>query len=353
MLAHAISGGSRYFKGGVIGVDIFFVLSGFLITYLLVCEYDGNKQQISLWKFYVRRVLRLGPALIVMSLVVVGAGWIFFDLQRATSNTIDALIALFYAANWARAFDIHAPILFGHAWSLSIEEQFYLLWPLMLIALLRHIRSRMHIVYLICAGAVLSWLLRVWMLLDGATVSRLYNGLDTRADSLLTGCALGMLLASNLIREDMKSAIASKLRLLAPWSVAAFLGVLVYAHWRSAHMYYWLLVVVEVLAALMILHIFVAEKSIVKSFFSLRPLVWIGTISYGLYLWHFPIYRLLHEYGLTHWGMVAGTIATFIVAAASYYGMEKPIQGFKNRFVAVCAPPGQVRQVEERREGLV
>ena len=136
MLTHAISG-NRYFNGGFIGVDIFFVLSGFLITYLLVREYDCNNQQISVLNFYARRVLRLGPALLAMLLVFVGGGWIFFDLQRATSNSIDALITLFYAANWARAFDIHAPRLFGHAWSLSIEEQFYLLWPIMLIALLR------------------------------------------------------------------------------------------------------------------------------------------------------------------------------------------------------------------------
>jgi peptidoglycan/LPS O-acetylase OafA/YrhL len=332
MLTHAIYGAPRL-QGGSIGVDIFFVLSGFLITYLLVREYDHNSQQISFGKFYARRALRLGPALLALLLAVTIWGWVFFERESAQSNLNDALITLFYAANWARAFEIHPPQLLGHAWSLSIEEQFYLLWPVILLLLLRGIRSRMRIVYLIGAGAIASWMLRVWMAIDGASINRLYNGLDTRADTLLVGCGLGVLLASNLIRDDARPAIAARLKPLAPVSAAVFATIVLYANWQSPHMYYWLFAVVEVLVALLILQIFVADSSATKTFFSLRPLVWVGTISYGLYLWHYPIYVLLKGYGMTHKGIVFGTVLTFSIAAVSYYAMEKPILRFKDRFV--------------------
>ncbi|MGQ0834961.1 MAG: acyltransferase family protein [Gammaproteobacteria bacterium] len=337
MITHAVYGRS-YLQGGSIGVDVFFVLSGFLITYLLVREYDRKGQRLSFRKFYARRALRLGPALILLLLTFSLGSCVFLDAESAQSNLIDALITLFYAANWARAFDIHPPHLLGHAWSLSAEEQFYVLWPIILLAMLRTIRSRAHIVYLVCAGAALSWLLRVWLMLDGATVGRVYNGLDTRADSLLIGCAVGILLASDLIGSDTRQAVAKKLRIVAPLSAIVFASVLFFGNWRSAHLYYWLLAVVEIMVAAIILQIFVAERSALKWFLSLRPLVWVGTISYGLYLWHYPIYSLLHGHGLTHKGIIAGTIATFVIASVSYYGLEKPLLRLKDRFTMVRTP---------------
>ena len=245
MLTHARYR-APYLQGGSIGVDIFFVLSGFLITYLLVREHDRHGHRISLWKFYARRALRLGPALVLLLIVLALGGCLFFDPETARSNLIDVAITVVYAVNWARAFDI-PPKLLGHAWSLSIEEQFYLLWPLILIVMLRAISSRQRIATVILLGAVVSYLWRVALALQGASVQRLFNGLDTRADSLLVGCALGLVLGSNLIREEIRPVIAAKLKLVAPLTSTAIAVTVLFSNWKAAHVYYWLLGVIEVL----------------------------------------------------------------------------------------------------------
>ena len=151
MIMHS---GFKLFKGGFIGVDIFFVLSGFLITYLLVREYDRHDEQVNLKAFYARRALRLGPALILMLIGNSLWGIFFFTPAESMSNLEDALIALFYMANWARAFEIHAPRFLGHTWSLSIEEQFYILWPMIFLLLMRCIRSRALVAAVVLAGAI-------------------------------------------------------------------------------------------------------------------------------------------------------------------------------------------------------
>jgi peptidoglycan/LPS O-acetylase OafA/YrhL len=330
MLTHAIYG-APYLQGGSIGVDIFFVLSGFLITYLLVREHDRHGHRISLWKFYARRALRLGPALALLLVVLALGGCLFFDPETARSNLIDVAITVVYAVNWARAFDIHPPQLLGHAWSLSIEEQFYLLWPLILIVMLRAISSRRRIATAILLGAVVSYLWRVALALQGASVQRLYNGLDTRADSLLVGCALGLVLGSNLIREESRPVIAAKLKLVAPMTAVAIAVTVLFSSWKAAHVYYWLLGVIEVLVGLTILQLLVCNRCLVKSCLSIKPLVWIGTISYGLYLWHYPIYSVLHGRGMTFKGILAGTVLSVAIASLSYYGLERPILRLKER----------------------
>jgi|SRR5882672_4009707 len=338
MVGHALGPGTSYFAGPSVGVDVFFVLSGFLITFLLVREYDQGQQRIIFRNFYARRVLRLAPALFGMLIAITLVGWVLFTRERAESTTTDAFIALLYAANWARAFDIHPPVLFGHAWSLSTEEQFYLLWPIVLWSLLRNVRSRLNVVMAISAGAIACWLWRVTLLFEGASINRLYNGLDTRGDCLLVGCALGMLLASNLIKEEARPVIAGWLRRIAPVAGALFLWVLVFGDWSAAYMYYWLFAVIEVLATAIILQIFVAPTSATRSLLSWRPLVWVGTISYGLYLWHYPVYRLSREFGVSfdqavpHIRVVIATAATFLAATVSYYMLERPILRLKRYF---------------------
>ncbi|MHC4270388.1 MAG: acyltransferase family protein, partial [Planctomycetota bacterium] len=282
MLFHA---GAPFLKGGFIGVDIFFVLSGFLITTLLLKEYDQNKH-LNLKNFYLRRVLRLAPALILFLLVLSIYSIILLDEVRVKYNLIDSLFALFYMSNWMHALQIHPPNLLRHTWSLSIEEQFYIIWPLMLLFLLRIVCSRKKILLIVISLALFSWVLRVLLASYGASFYRLYYGLDTRADALLVGCALGVTLSSSLISGKFLYTLSKILKYIAPLSVFVLISIGYGLHWRSMHMFYWLFFGVEVLAAILILDVFISKSVILKAIFSNNLLVWIGSISYGLYLWH-------------------------------------------------------------------
>jgi peptidoglycan/LPS O-acetylase OafA/YrhL len=322
------SHGTPFLQGGLIGVDVFFVLSGFLITTLLVQEFDGTNS-ISLTNFYLRRVLRLGPALLVMLAVFCCLSFAALNGARAHNNLVDAIIALGYSTNWALALHLHNSDYLAHTWSLSIEEQFYLLWP---VGLLLHVsRQRRHIVLATLVIAAMCWASRSYHAMNVTSFSRSYYGLDTRADSLMTGCCLAVILNARLISETVLKLLQKILVVTAPAAVAGLLVFAVYA--RGDHfMMDWGFTVVEVLAAIMILDIFVNRQSLVKKLLTMNWLVWIGSISYGLYLWHYPIYRALADAGYDAWIVFAvGSVLSFLVAALSYYSMEKPILAFKVR----------------------
>ena len=197
MLFHA---GISTFGGGFIGVDLFFVLSGFLITALLVHEHQMHGS-VSLRNFYMRRVLRLLPALLILVLVFCVLSFLSLDSADARSNYVGALIVLFYLSNWARALSLHPPYPLDHTWSLSIEEQFYVLWPVILILMLTTLKKPKHVLALTVSFALASWLLRVYLMMSGSSVERIYYGSDTRADSLMVGCALGVFYDSRLWKE--------------------------------------------------------------------------------------------------------------------------------------------------------
>lgn len=322
-----------FLKGGYIGVDIFFVLSGFLITTILIKEFD-RANDVSLRNFYMRRVLRLAPALLFLLLVYSVLSVILLKPDQAKTNLIDSLIALFYAANWARAFNIHPPDFLGHTWSLSIEEQFYILWPVTLIFLLRRIKDRWHVAAVVAAIAVAAWGLRIYMTSQGYPVDRVYNGLDSRADALLVGCVLGVVLASNLIGPVGRARLTAHLRYIAPLSVLGLLGVAVSTEWFNPHMYYWLFFLIEVLTALILLALFVEREGRLGAILSSRWIVWTGSISYGLYLWHFPVYRtmVVSGFGSEIERLTVGILITFVFATLSYYFLERSFLQMKERY---------------------
>jgi peptidoglycan/LPS O-acetylase OafA/YrhL len=321
-----------FLKGGFIGVDIFFVLSGFLITSLLIQEYSIYKT-IRLRNFYLRRILRLAPALIFLLLVFLILSTLFLDPNKARSNLIDALISFFYLSNWARAFNLHPPDFLAHTWSLAIEEQFYILWPPLLILLLRYVSSSRRIFQMTVGLVVFAWLLRVGLILTGSSIERLYNGLDTRADTLLAGCALAIVLSCNLLTETRQQKIAHWFRYITPLTAILLVYLSVALRWRNPQLYYWMLVLIEVLVVILILDIFVSPKSRLRTFLAVSPLVWIGKISYGLYLWHLPIFLTLKLQGYG-WLQIAliGTLLTFTIAFLSYFLIERPCLKLKQRF---------------------
>src|SRR5690606_29978886 len=210
--------------GGFIGVDIFFVLSGFLITTLLIREQDFN-QRVNLGRFYFRRLLRLAPALLFLLAVFSCASLYFLVHEVRQKFIVDTGITFLYLSNWARAFGLHPPDYLGHTWSLAIEEQFYLLWPLLLMLMMKCARRRT--VWLLLTfglvGCALAW--RIYLSINDATAMRLYNGLDTRADALMIGCALAILLSLDKVRAYLAkghSRILSVLALLSGLGLCLF-----------------------------------------------------------------------------------------------------------------------------------
>lgn len=320
-------------QGGFIGVDIFFGLSGFLITTLLLREFDRSGT-INLKNFYIRRALRLGPALI--ALLVVFCLWTALVAKGDhAQNYIDALIALFYVSNWARAFVIHPPDLLAHTWSLSIEEQFYLIWPTVMLLLLRVCRTRRRVALIVCVLAFAAWFCRAYLFATGTPPERIYNGLDTRADALMVGCVLSILLSCVTIDERTRKILLPGLAVLGTLALV-FLGyVASHWEWHDPRLYYYGFFAIELCTALLILDVMMRNRSDVQRLLGMSWLVWIGSISYGLYLWHYPMFRILGDLGYQPW--TAGWLATFCVATISYYCMERPLLRLKDRLKD--APP--------------
>jgi peptidoglycan/LPS O-acetylase OafA/YrhL len=318
--------------GGFIGVDMFFVLSGFLITSLLIQEFDESGS-IRLRHFYMRRVLRLGPAVLGLLLTLCLVSFLALDTDKANSNYIDALIALVYFSNWARALSIHPPDYIAHTWSLSIEEQFYILWPCTLFYMLKFSKDRRVIFATTGAIAVASWTLRNYQFASGTSIERIYNGLDTRADALMVGCALGIVLSSRWADSINAHPLRKNLFFAAMLSCLCFVLVSLTADWRSPTMVYYGYFAVELATAILIWHLLTSSRGGLRNFFSTKWLVWVGSISYGLYLWHYPIYRVLRDLGFqTPAVVLVGPLLTFMAAALSFYLLEKPILQLKKRF---------------------
>ena len=331
-------GGVAWLPGGFLGVDAFFVLSGFLITSLLLVEHAG-RGRIRLGAFWLRRARRLLPALLVVLLAVVVA---FRDLLAAAELAMlrtDALAALAYVANWRmiyRGDDYFAresaPSPLQHTWSLGIEEQFYLLWPLIVVGLLAlgpRWRRRGAVLALCLAGAAASAICAA-LLFDPLAINRAYFGTDARAQALLTGCALGVLLS--WWGEDRGRRPG--------WVVdgaanAALVGVVAIGWlWLNADgtdpwLYRGGFTLGALAVAAVIAHAVLSPGAVVARVLSLLPLVWIGKISYGLYLWHWPLFQLLNaeRTGIAGPGLLALRLAaTLAVSVVSYILIEQPVR---------------------------
>jgi peptidoglycan/LPS O-acetylase OafA/YrhL len=350
VLFHAGVGGV---EGGFLGVDTFFVLSGFLITSLLLAE-RARSGSIRLTAFWGRRARRLMPALLAMLTATVVAGRFLLDSDALGLLRTDALAALGYVANWRMIFRgtgyvaaTAAPSPLQHTWSLGIEEQFYLLWPIIvagLLALLAARRARWVLVACCLAGAVASEAL-CEHLYDPESISRAYYGTDTRAQALLIGAALAAILAPGARHRRTAHGHGIRHRLLAVPGLGGAAVTLWLWHSMAddtARLYRGGLTVAALATALVIAHVIGRPRSMLARILALAPLVWLGRISYGVYLWHWPLFTYVtaDATGLSRWPLLGVRLAgTVGVAVISYVVIERPIRhGALNRLLPRRVP---------------
>ena len=342
-------GGFSWAGGGFFGVDVFFVLSGFLITGLLVSEYRQNAG-IGLARFWGHRVRRLVPALLVLL-----AGIALYAIVVAPSDTLgqlrgDALATLFYVNNWHLASAgqgyfavLNTPRPLLHTWSLSIEEQFYLVWPLVVLMVLRWTRSLRVLLVLTVAGAAASAVAMAVVFGDGSGESRAYFGTDTRAQALLIGAALAILLAHPLPRRRSGPVTTTSLvrgfhlsKVVQVLLVMTGFAGLITILWLSAvdssattWIYRGGFTLVALATVGIIASVALVPDNPAARLLSLRPVRYVGAISYGLYLFHWPIFVVVDHArtGLIGWPLFSVRVAlSFVVAAASFHFLEMPVR---------------------------
>ena len=320
-------------KGGYLGVDLFFVLSGFLITSLLLAEHD-QRGSISWRHFYERRARRLLPALglTLVGVALYAAVWALpTDLPRIRW---DGIATLFYFFNWREvltkqsywdAFTAPSPL--QHMWSLAIEEQFYLIWPLVVIAVLAVRRSARAVLAVALSLGAACAMFTVVAAVHHADQRLLYYSTMSRAPALLMGAAFAALVATRGPVSSRAGRIALEAAAVAG---AAYLAV-EWSHQAgdSLSLYRGPLLLCGLAAALVVAAVAHPRTGPLARVLSFRPLVGLGLISYGLYLFHWPVYLVLTpaRTGLTGWTLLAERAAVSVaIALLSYFLVEQPIR---------------------------
>jgi len=314
-------------KGGFLGVDLFFVLSGFLITTLLVTEFETTKT-ISFRNFYARRALRLGPALLVYLVVCLVVTY-HSHLMELTRELKLIGIALAYSTNWRMAFSWDTSLdPTAIIWSLSIEEQFYLLWPVLFLACLLVKFKRLHIVAVLSLAILSIFFHRYLLWRSGVELNRLYYGTDTRADAPLVGCLIALIPAWRLSVSARKC-----LRMAGVLSALGLAYLVATVHFTDKVLYCGGYTGVAVMAGLLTWSAANAPARMLAACLESYPLRWLGKISYGLYLWHWLLLKTTTFYYLAGKGDPwVRFVVAIAVSALSFYLIERPFTKLKTRF---------------------
>lgn len=333
VLYHHLPTGDGPRAYGAIGVCAFFALSGFLITALLMREWDAAGA-VRASEFYRRRVVRLLPGLVAfLPLVLIWCAW------RGYDETRQALFTTLWVSNWARINDEPMGVL-AHTWTLAIEAQFYVVAPLLFLAAVRG-RFARHpwVLPTALAALVALWRASLWLFAgnlvrwaDGGLLIYVTRSTDTRLDAILVGVAVAFLY--------------TRTRLVVPgWAAVCAFAVLVAMGVMDPEgdaMITVGMAAAAVCAAVVILHL-VTARSPLKQALSARPLVYLGVISYGLYLWHLPVYKLLYsQFETAPWGLVAGVAIalSLVLASLSYHLVEQRFLGHRRRPPDTSGPVG-------------
>jgi peptidoglycan/LPS O-acetylase OafA/YrhL len=312
-------------RGGWLGVDLFFVLSGYLISRLLFVEYTA-KGRIDLRKFWSRRARRLLPALLCVIVAVAVAERVRGRLIGPAGGRWDVIGALTYTSNWVRLrggagywSQFGPPSLLEHFWSLAIEEQFYLVWPLFMLGIARLRRGVSTLVLLASTFVAGGWsLLLFHRTLDA---SRVYMGTDSRAVALLAGATIASL-------AEWRPRWLRAFRVLTPVALVGLLAAMTQLQGTRLVTYQGGLLACT-LAATVLMAGVAAGRSVFVRLLSTRSLRWLGNRSYGIYLWHWPILAGFGVAGHAHkppLRIVLGVIVSLLVAELSYRAVEMPIR---------------------------
>jgi peptidoglycan/LPS O-acetylase OafA/YrhL len=320
--------------GGLLGVGVFFTLSGYLITDLLLGQREATGR-LQLGDFWLRRARRLLPALFLMLAVLVA--WVtLLDRSLLPGLRGDVLAAVGYVSNWwniVREASYFArfgpPPPLDHLWSLAVEEQFYLIWPWLLWLGLRYVPGRNTLAGLTLAGAALSAAAMALIYQPGVDPTRVYEGTDTRAFGLLIGAALAMVWPSRELRADH---INHRGRLLIDGAGVVGLVVIGILIWQTSEYSPFLYkggIVLLSVATVLVLTALVHPASWLGVAVGWRPLRWLGVRSYGIYLWHYPIIVLTAPGPQQRISLsleVLQVVVTIVVAALSWQFFEEPIR---------------------------
>lgn len=343
LLYHAEIG---FLGGGFIGVDVFFVISGYLITSLLLAERGGGTGRVNLPGFWGRRARRLLPAL----LALVGGSLLYtviFLPDEVSSLRGDALASLGYVVNWHLIFEeksyfeaLGRPSLLRHLWSLAVEEQFYVFFPLIFAAVLARLRVR-YALAIVAAAAVASAALMALIFEPGLDPSRVYYGTDTRIAVILAGAALAFVWRPGGLP---RRAVSLTERTADAWGLAALAGlvaVAIAATEDGAFLYRGGFLAVAVLTVVLIAAAVHPRATLIRAILARRPLVWLGTRSYSVYLWHWPVFMLTRpglDVAIDGVELLLVRLAiTVVLAEVSFRLIEAPVRtgSLKHLWVAV------------------
>ncbi|SFX01368.1 Peptidoglycan/LPS O-acetylase OafA/YrhL, contains acyltransferase and SGNH-hydrolase domains [Thermoactinomyces sp. DSM 45891] len=330
---------NHFAQGGLIGVGIFFVLSGYLITDILITQWRNNRK-IDLHDFWIKRARRLLPGLLFLLIAVV-IGIIVSNPSRLADLWGDLLASLLYITNWwfivsdasyFSHFTAPSPLL--HLWSLAVEEQFYLIWPFLLALGLGVIRKQKWIVMLILLGAFISALAMALLYQPGLLdQSRIYYGTDTRAFALLIGAALAFYCPIQKIPEKIATSqsIRVGISLLGTGGFIALLWMILFTNEVDPFLYKGGMVLQCLATASLIMAIVYPSAKWFHRIWEWAPLKWLGIRSYGIYLWHFPVLAIPlptilegEEHSIIR--AIIQISAIIIIAALSWKFIEKPIR---------------------------
>jgi peptidoglycan/LPS O-acetylase OafA/YrhL len=337
-------GDPHLLPGGGLAVDVFFVISGFLITSILLGE-EAKSGRVRCGMFYMRRALRLFPALAVVLAVVTGIALLDRGALWSRPTLAGLPFIVGYVGNWFRAFSSGVLPLgaLGQTWSLAVEEQFYLVWPLVFVLAFSRLRDRRKAAIILASIAAVVMAYRVVALAHGWSVGRISNGTDTHCDGLLVGCALAEWLSVSQPSAGARH-VSRYLSIVGLIALATMVLAVKSPRVLAGAGY----PVAELATAAILWNQVTRPMPAFARVLTSDPLRWVGRRSYGLYLWHYPIYIIVAGgVGVAprEWPLVI--ILSFAAAAVSFRYVEEPFLRRKQHFETVSAVQGIEEQTSE------